>query len=145
MKKKNNKYKSLIYGFVFILLVVSIISIVNYIYINIKWGKYDLPGLKFTSQNENTKYFGEEYFCDDNKILYIDIKGSYNNIRDRVAQINMIDSYSGAAGTHDMKLKDVNENEVMYTYKENSLTIDKNGMATFLINEIPILSNCEKR
>lgn len=143
MAKKDNKNKPLLWGSVFLLGIVLLLVVVNYFVTNIEWANTNLVGLNFTKQEKDSDYFGEKYLCDDDKILYIDIKGSWNNVRNRTAQLTMIDHFSGAAKVENMKLKDVTD-KVTYVYKENALVIDKNDVATFLINDIVVLRNCIK-
>lgn len=143
MTKKNNKNKPLWIVSLLLVVFILILTIVNYFYTNIKWARYNLPGLNFTEQEKGTDYFGEKYMCEGGLVLYVNIEGSWNDIRNRTARISMVDRFNVGANVENMKLKDVNENGVTYVYKENALIIDKNNVATFLIDDIAVSKNCK--
>jgi hypothetical protein len=140
-----NKNNSLIIWVASILIIISVIVAVFYNQIiAINWDN-DHNGLKLNrEQNSNNSYLGEEYICDKNKSLFIQINGSVDDVNNRIAQMTMVDRHSGLATSPNMKIKSVKSNSVSYAYKENMLIINDNDEATFLINNIKIVENCKK-
>lgn len=147
--KKSQKNMPLLWGSLLMLVIVIIAVVVNYIGNLKQLSDMNAVGLQLTDGEEN-------YICDKDYKLIVEITGSEKNLKDRTANATYFpDDFNGPAQAPNMKLKEVVDGATRYVYKENSLVIDKDGKATLYIynkmlkdpdhpRDVPVAANCVK-